>query len=118
MTPATVPDLTVNVATPLLVFCGDAVSSVVLAVPVVLLKPTENEPWFARFLFASVRLTVALEVDEPSFAMDDGENAQATCDGPPAVKTTVAVVDVTVAPSLKVTVQPDVANVEVKTNRA
>jgi hypothetical protein len=61
-------DLTVKLATPLLVFCGEEVRSVV-ELPAVRLKLTENVPAVARFLLASTMLTVPIEVDEPSDTM-------------------------------------------------
>jgi hypothetical protein len=120
--PVVVVDLTVKVALPLVVVCGDDVRSVVFAAPAGLvlrrLNETENDPLFVAFLFASTMLAVAVEVEEPSLMMIFGMKEQAIPAAPPGVNTMVAVVEDTPVPSVKVTVQPAVANVEANVNVA
>ena len=106
-----------NSAVPLLVVCGDAVRSVV-ELPAVRLKLTEKLPCGARLLKLSTMLTVAADVDPPSEMIGFGENAQAMLAGPPPVNTRFAVAELTRLPSLNVTLQPGVAKLDLKTNRA
>lgn len=109
-------DLTVNCAMPPLVVCGDAVRRSVFE-PVVRLKLTEVPVEVARLFRASTVLTVPTEVDEPSEMICLGLKRHARVAAPPGVNTMSAVVELTVAPSLNVTVHV-VAKVDLKTNRA
>ena len=114
-------DRTVKLATPLLVFCGDDVRSVVAPVPTgvdVLENDTEKVPAVARLPCKSIMLTVASEIEDPLPTMLEGLNTHATAAGPPPVKATVVLTELTVAPSLNVTAQLEVAKLDLKTNRA
>lgn len=112
-------DLTVKLATPLLVDCGEDVRSVVTAVPpLVRENDTEKVPAVARLPLRSTMLTVEIEIEEPSPEIMPGLNTQATAAGPPAVKATVVLVELTEVPSLNVTEQLEVAKLDRKTNRA
>ncbi len=86
--PADVPDLTVNVAKPLLVFWMLELTRVV-ALPFVRWNETPYEPTETTFPKASRTLTVPVEVDAPSATIGFGANAQARWSAPPDVQVTV-----------------------------
>lgn len=118
MVPAVVLDRTENWDWPFWVFCGEAVSNVVLALLVVLLKLTEIPLAGERLLFASTVLTVATETDEPSFLMYAGWNWHARVCGPSGVNVMFAEAEETLeSPELNVTVHV-VAKVDLKMKRA